>query len=133
MSQSDSGQSNIDSMTPSDQTRAHDASRDGFEAHVVLRLEAVDPCPEDVLEDISDQVLAVIERGAADVALGPVIAWNVDTYVIEVDFTVEATSNAEVHHKIGNVIGLLETEHGDRVAQRKIAEWIAQLKEHRDD
>lgn len=82
--------------------------RASLEAHVVLRLEASDPCSEEELEQAAGQALEAVEQRVANVALGPVVSWNIQTCVIEIDFTVEANANAEVHEKIALVVAVIE-------------------------
>lgn len=64
----------------------------------------------DELEGIADQLLEVLEKHASDLALGPVVGYDVEQSQVEVEFTVEARNPEELHKKLGQFARLLEHE-----------------------
>lgn len=69
-----------------------------------------DPMSEEVLDANSDDVMDAVEHHAADIALGPVVALNMATCSIKLRFNVLATTDAEVHKRIAEVISIIERE-----------------------
>lgn len=97
-------------MSTYDQARqinGHGASKPR-DAHVQITMAAQGPIDEASLEDSAMRALAAIEEHATGVALGPVVAWNVERGDIDLDFTVEAATTSEVHQRVGIVMAIIE-------------------------
>lgn len=62
----------------------------------------------DPVEALALRVLDVVERHAAEVALGPVVGGTTDPPVIELEFDVIAASSAAAHQRVARVIGIIE-------------------------
>lgn len=109
-------------MGAAEKTQTDDGT---FQAHVVLRMAARGQVSEEQLEQHALDAVEALEKRAAGTALGPVVAWNVEKSLIELDLTVEASTNAEVHEKIAQVMAVIEEE--VPVAREQAAETSAEL------
>ncbi len=94
---------------------------------VVLRLEFPDGCSREQLEDYAIMVQEAVDEHAAGIALGAAVRCDYEPMAVEVLFTVEAGSVANVHHRVALVIATIEpalpfsfeTETATRSAERK--------------
>jgi hypothetical protein len=68
------------------------------------------PLTADEFDAFMDAVLTVIETKAAALALGPVVGGNLERREVELTFTLEVSSSAEIHQKVGLVMTALEHE-----------------------
>jgi prephenate dehydratase len=80
------------------------------EANVLIEFQMVEPMSEEVLDANSDDVIEAVEAHAADIALGPVIALNLNSCSIKLRFDVLAANDAEIHKRIAKVIGIVLRE-----------------------
>lgn len=80
------------------------------EANVLIEFQMVEPMSEEVLDANSDDVMEAVEAHAADIALGPVIALNMNSCSIKLRFDVLAANDAEIHKRIAKVIGIILRE-----------------------
>lgn len=72
--------------------------------------EAVADWSRQELEDAAEHALDLLLTHASDVALGPAAGVSFDKCQVELEFTVVATTSAELHKKLGKVMRLLEQE-----------------------
>ena len=86
------------------------SSKRDREAHVLLEMVMADPMSEEVLDANSDDVMDALEDHASDLALGPVVALNMATCSIKLRFNVLGTTDAQIHKRIAQVIGIIERE-----------------------
>ena len=77
---------------------------------VIAHGEMGGPVSADELEEMADKLLEVLEDHASDLALGPVVGYDVEKHLVEVEFTVEARNAEELHKKLGQFARLLERE-----------------------
>ncbi len=79
-------------------------------ASVLVDIEFLRPEPvsEADLEDDADKLLDVLESEAAGYAVGPVVACNLETSTLEMMFSVDGIGSADVQHRIGHILGLVE-------------------------
>ncbi len=77
------------------------------EHDVLLRLEFPD-CSQEQLEEYAVLVQEAVDEHANGIALGAVVGGVFDPPTIEVRFTVEASSQTEVHHRVALVVGVIE-------------------------
>jgi hypothetical protein len=80
-----------------------------FGVHLRLELELEDPTDQENLENASLRLLEVVEKDAADIALGPVSGCNFSTGEIDIEFTVMAARSSELHEKISRVVKVIES------------------------
>lgn len=78
------------------------------EYDIVLQLMAPENVSDDDLESSMLAVLEAVERHAADIALGPVVAADLDRRLIDLGFNVEAVSPGESQGKVGQVLQIIE-------------------------
>lgn len=78
------------------------------ETCVVLRLEFPDGCSRHELEDYAILVQEAIDDHAAGIALGAAVRCTYEPMAVEILFTVEARSVAEVHHRVALVVATIE-------------------------
>jgi hypothetical protein len=78
------------------------------ERTVILRLEFPDGCSRAELEDYAILVQEAVDEHAAGIALGAAVGCDYDPMTVEVIFTVEAGSMAEVHHRVALVVAAIE-------------------------
>jgi hypothetical protein len=83
-------------------------SKNPSETCVVLRLE-FGGCTREVLEDWAIVVQEVVDKHAAEAAPGAAIRCVYDPLTVEVLFTVENATKAEVHQRVAAVVGAIET------------------------
>ena len=94
---------------------------------VVLRLEFPDGCSREELEDYAIMVQEAVDERATGIALGAAVRCDYDPMAVEVLFTVEAGSMANVHHRVALVVATIEpalpftfeTETATRATDRK--------------
>jgi hypothetical protein len=75
---------------------------------VILRLEFPDGCSRAELEDYAILVQEAVDEHAVGIALGAAVGCDYDPMTVEVIFTVEAGSMAEVHHRVALVVAAIE-------------------------
>jgi sorbitol-specific phosphotransferase system component IIA len=103
------------------------ASMPPKETCVVLRLEFPDEPSRKDLEDYAILVQEATDEHAADAAPGAAIRCAYEPMAIEVIFTIENESVAEVHHRVASVVAAIEdalpftfdTETATRSADRR--------------
>jgi hypothetical protein len=103
------------------------ASTPPKETCVVLRLEFSDECSRTELEDYAILVQEATDERAADAAPGAAIRCTYEPMAVEIIFTVENESIAEVHHRVASVVAAIEdalpftfdTETATRSADRR--------------
>jgi hypothetical protein len=78
------------------------------ERSVILRLEFPNGCSRSALEDYAILVQEAVDEHAAGIALGAAVRCDYDPMTVEVLFTVEAGSMAEVHHRVALVVATIE-------------------------
>ncbi|HTW43854.1 MAG TPA: hypothetical protein VMD79_16220 [Solirubrobacteraceae bacterium] len=78
------------------------------ETSVVLRLEFPDECSREQLEEYAIMVQEAVDERAAGIALGAAVRCDYDPMTVEVLFTVEAGSMADVHHRVALVVATIE-------------------------
>jgi hypothetical protein len=78
------------------------------EKTVILRLEFPNGCSRAELEDYAILVQEAVDEHAAGIALGAAVGCDYDPMTVEVIFTVEAGSMAEVHHRVALVVAAIE-------------------------
>jgi len=78
------------------------------ETCVVLRL-GFGGCTRDELEDWAAVIQEVVDEQAADAAPGAAVRCIFDPLAVELLFTVENATKAEVHQRISAVVGAIET------------------------
>jgi len=68
------------------------------------------PLPNDDrdLAVVAELALEALTTEAAALALGPVVAVDLDRRSVEIEMTVEALAASEVHQKMGLILGALE-------------------------
>jgi hypothetical protein len=67
------------------------------------------------LEQAVIQIMGVLEGDASGIAIGPVVACDFQASSIDVRFSVEADSSAEVHGRISRITQLIDEAVGGRV------------------
>ena len=78
------------------------------ETSVLLRLEFPEECSREQLEEYAILVQEVVDERAAGIALGAAVRCDYDPMTVEVLFTVEAASVADVHHRVAVVVATIE-------------------------
>jgi hypothetical protein len=73
-----------------------------------LELIAAVPRTADQLEQDAFRLLDALNGNVAEIALGATVACNFEKSIIDLLFTVEATSTADVHRKISEVTDVIE-------------------------
>ena len=93
----------------------------------MLRLEFLEECSREELEDYAILVQEATDKHAADAAPGAAIRCTYEPMAVEIIFTVENESVAEVHHRVASVVAAIEnalpftfdTETATRSAERR--------------
>lgn len=67
------------------------------------------------LEDDADRLLDVLEGEFGEIVIGPVVGCDLERSVINVRFSIEGTSSAEVHQHVSNVSARIDDAVGGRV------------------
>src|SRR5436305_680196 len=75
---------------------------------VVFHLAPDELTDDEDLSTIATLALEALTAEAAGLALGPVVAVDLDRHRIEVEITVEAESASEVHQKLGLILAAIE-------------------------
>jgi hypothetical protein len=78
------------------------------EFQVVFHLAPDEPTDDEDLNTIAALALEALEAEAPGLALGPVVAVDLDRQSVEVEITVEAKSASEVHQKLGLILAAIE-------------------------
>jgi hypothetical protein len=94
---------------------------------VILRLEFPEECSREQLEEYAIMGQEATDEHAAGIALGAAVRCIYEPMAVEVLFTVEARSVAEVHHRVALVVAAIEpalpfifqTETATRSAERR--------------
>lgn len=107
------------SMTASEKKTSQDASE--REANVLLELRVENAVSEEVLDANSDAILDAVQSYGAGIALGPTISLNLRNLAIRLRFDVIASTEAQVHRTIADVLQIIE-EQTDIVVVRSRSE-----------
>lgn len=83
-----------------------------FEMNVQLELQETKPVSEEVLDAHSDQVWDAIERGAAELALGHVVSFDLRGSKVLLRFDLLGDTDAEIYEKLAEVIRVILRETG---------------------
>jgi hypothetical protein len=78
------------------------------EFQTVLRLVVADGIDEAEMERIAEGSLGVLQDEAGGLALGPVASADLDQRTVELEMTIEAPSDAELHQKMSLILAALE-------------------------
>jgi hypothetical protein len=106
----------------------HKMTRPEREANVLLELRTQNTMSEEVLDANSDALLEAVQAHGADLALGPTISLNLRDLAIRLRFDVIATTEADVHRTIADVLQIIE-EHTDIVVLRSRSETEIEIEE----
>jgi len=111
-------------ITSSDMTKRLEhkmSNRPARETNVLLELRTQNTMSEEVLDANSDALLEAVQKYGADLALGPTISLNLRDLAIRLRFDVIASTEADVHRSIADVLQIIE-EHTDIVVVRSRSE-----------
>ena len=97
------------------------SNRPARETNVLLELRTQNTMSEEVLDANSDALLEAVQKYGADLALGPTISLNLRDLAIRLRFDVIASTEADVHRSIADVLQIIE-EHTDIVVVRSRSE-----------
>lgn len=86
-----------------------------FAILVAGTLEWATPPSAEQLEENADRVLDVLEDEFGDIAIGPVVGVDLTRPGIDVRFSVEGASSAEVHQHISKISERIDEAVGGRV------------------
>jgi len=78
-----------------------------------VELIAAVPRTPDQLEQDAFRLLDALNTDVADIALGATVACNLEDSIIDLLFTVEASSTAEIHRKMSVVSDIIEQTFAD--------------------
>lgn len=92
-------------------------TRPDRETNVLLELRTQNTMSEEVLDANSDALLEAVQAHGAALALGPTISLNVRDLAIRLRFDVIASTEADVHRAIADILQIIE-EHTDIVVVR---------------
>jgi hypothetical protein len=87
------------SRTPAD-------DKDEFQA--IVQLMPKEAPDDDALEELATMCVAALMAGAPGLALGVVGSVNLDGRFVELEMTIEASSDSEVHQKMALIMSALE-------------------------
>jgi hypothetical protein len=107
----------ITSLDMTKNTENLTGARSARETNVLLELRTQNAMSEEVLDANSDALLEAIQTHGGDLALGPTISLNLRELAIRLRFDVMASTEAEVHRAIADVLQIVE-EHTDIVVVR---------------
>lgn len=89
--------------------RQNGEGHEAVESQVRIRLCATGDANRETLESGAFAVLEAVEKFAAAIALGPVVACDFEASEIELEFTVEG-QGSQLHACIGEVLSVIERE-----------------------
>jgi hypothetical protein len=93
------------------------------EHEVTLQIEFADLCEPGELEERAELIHQAVEEHASHIALGPVVSGQFDPPRVELDFSVAASSRAELFQRIAELVEILETHTGiERATGASMAE-----------
>lgn len=76
--------------------------------NVLLDLRLDGPLPQSMLEEHAEATIEAVEQHAAHIALGPVLALNLDDCAIRLRFDVQATGPSELYARLSELLAILE-------------------------